>query len=125
MKWKLLAITAALALSGCDRNSTNPSGTPDQAVPVQDKICEVNNWRADATASCKPGEKIVFLPGSWGNEQLPILFAAVNCDMRYSVAMNNGGVVCIHAKLKPEQPAEASKPAQDSGSTPQAPAAAK
>jgi hypothetical protein len=43
---------------------------------------------------CKPGQKIAFLPQRWGNEQLPILFAAFNCDLDATVVLTNGGVVC-------------------------------
>lgn len=113
MKWYLFA--AALTLSGCAKTTVEPAGVQPQEASVQNKVCQVRDWQADATASCQPGQKIVFLPNSWGNDQLPILFVAVNCDMRYSVAMNNGGVVCIHARMPVEAPkqsanAEAGKP---------------
>lgn len=109
MNWKIAAVAATLALTGaCSKIEHAPGGA--EPALVQDKVCEVRGWQSDVTAECKPGQKIVFLPNSWGNEQLPILFAAVNCDMRYTVAMNNGGVVCIHAKLQPEKPAQ-EKPA--------------
>lgn len=109
MNWKIAAVAATLALTGaCSKIEHAPAGA--EPALVQDKVCEVRGWQSDVTAECKPGQKIVFLPNSWGNEQLPILFAAVNCDMRYTVAMNNGGVVCIHAKLQPEKPAQ-EKPA--------------
>ena len=66
----------------------------------QKRLCEVDGWQHDiAKRTCTPGQKIVFLPSRWGNEQLPILFAAVNCDMRYSVALTNGGVACIYAPI--------------------------
>ena len=94
----LLAASAALlATTGCAQ------GDPAQPALGQDKVCEVRAWGAEAAAECQPGQKIAFLPNQWGNEQLPLLFAAVNCDMRYTVAMNNGGVVCIHAKMRVEK----------------------
>ena len=93
---------------------------PTQSVPVmpnnestkefplqQQNLCEVDGWQHDiAKQACIPGQKIVFLPSRWGNEQLPILFAAVNCDMRYSIALTNGGVACIYApiEVKPIKP---------------------
>lgn len=93
---------------------------PTQSVPVtvndesateapfkQQQLCEVEGWQHDIAAqTCTPGQKIVFLPNRWGNEQLPILFAAVNCDMRYSIALTNGGVACIYApiEVKPGEP---------------------
>jgi hypothetical protein len=74
-----------------------------QKYPVidQEQLCEVNEWQKDVTAaSCKPGQKVVFLPNSFGNEQLPIIFSAVNCDHRFSIALTNGGVSCIYAPLQ-------------------------
>jgi hypothetical protein len=65
-------------------------------------LCEVSSWEKSATAeACTPGQKVVFLPNRWGNEQLPILFAALNCDLRYSVVSNNGGVSCIYLPTTP------------------------
>jgi len=46
---------------------------------------------------CKVGRKVLFLPQTFGNEQLPVLFAAINCDLRYAVALTNGAVTCIYA----------------------------
>ncbi|MEX1669693.1 hypothetical protein AB4876_12305 [Zhongshania guokunii] len=67
----------------------------------QNDLCEVSGWQKDVTASsCKEGQKIVFLPNSFGNEQLPVIFAAVNCDHRFSIALTNGGVSCIYMPLK-------------------------
>lgn len=79
---------ALITLSGCSKfdSSINPSS-----------LCEVTSWDRESTAQvCKPGQKVVFLPNRWGNERMPIMFAAVNCDPRYPVAMTNGGVSCIY-----------------------------
>lgn len=37
---------------------------------------------------------MVFLPPSWGNEQLPIPVVATYCDLTKQVIFNNAGVVC-------------------------------
>ena len=82
------------------------ASTIDQA-----NLCEVKLWQHDDVASsCKPGQKVVYLPSSWGNEQLPIIFAAVNCDLRYAVALTNGAVTCIYGPITPS-PAEPPKQA--------------
>ena len=78
----------------------------------QKDLCQVQSWHHDDVAtSCRPGQKVVFLPPSFGNEQLPIIFAAVNCDLRYTVALTNGAVTCIYGPITPEsapsQPATA------------------
>jgi hypothetical protein len=96
----LFFFSAALSLSSCSAlQGSSTSSTPDQA-----NLCEVKGWQHDVVASaCKPGQKVVFLPETFGNEQLPIIFAAVNCDHRYSVALTTGGVSCIYGPITPAQ----------------------
>ena len=100
----VLALLPAWLL-GCSASGVAPQGTAPStgAASVtselldQMRICRVNKWQEDVTAaSCTVGQKVAFLPDSWGNEQLPILFAAVNCDLRYTVVLTNGGVTCIY-----------------------------
>lgn len=81
----------------------------DQAHP-----CEVSDFRVDVVAGvCKPGQKVAFLPRSFGNEQLPILFAALHCDLRYTVVLSTGGVTCIYQPVtRPPEPAESAQPDQ-------------
>jgi hypothetical protein len=107
-----LAITAALisvlGLSACNQGSSGGLLTTsiDQA-----NLCEVNEWSHDEVASqCKPGQKIVFLPRTFGNEQLPIIFAAVNCDVRYSIALTSGGVTCVYGPITPKSVEPKKKP---------------
>jgi hypothetical protein len=90
----LTLLSAFLALSACKQPAT---ATPVPAIN-QGEICEVKGWQYDyaVEAACKPGQKILFVPASFGNEQLPVLFAAVNCDMRYAIALTNGAVACIY-----------------------------
>lgn len=100
------------AITGCNQQSTP---TKSEASIDQANLCEVSDWQHDAVANaCKPGQKVVFLPQSFGNEQLPIIFAAVNCDLRFNVALTKGAVTCIYNPItltKPkEAPATASKP---------------
>jgi hypothetical protein len=68
----------------------------------QVNLCEVNAWGHDfVSQKCKPGQKVVYLPQTFGNEQLPIIFAAINCDLRYTVTHTVGGVACIYAPITP------------------------
>ena len=95
---------AVALLTGCQQKA-EATGKVAEAGPVihQESICEVKDWKLGVTtAQCKPGQKVIFLPSSWGNEQLPMLFVGVNCDLRYSVALTHGGVVCIFHPIKPE-----------------------
>ena len=127
MRKTTLFLPACLAVfaTACGQSSVqSQSDAPANAEEVasllrQETLCEVEGWQRNVTAAaCQPGQKIVFLPSRWGNEQLPILFVAVNCDMRYSIAMTNGGVVCIYAPMKPEEKStgEAGPEAEETGS---------
>ena len=98
---RALAACCLAALAGCNQQG---SGKVDAAID-QINLCQVNDWQHDVVAGiCKPGQKLVFLPQSFGNEQLPVLFAAVNCDLRYHVAMTTGAVTCIYAPITPAKP---------------------
>ncbi len=115
-----ICVFTSVLSSGCAQRPPATGDTkaqpasPTELTIDQNALCEVGVWRHDEVAqSCKPGQKIVFLPGSWGNEQLPVIFAAVNCDLRYSVAMTNGAVACIYGPITPQ-------PAQPAGKTPAA-----
>ena len=66
-----------------------------------DSLCQVSFWQRDAVALvCTPGEKIVFMPKSFGNEQLPVYFAAINCDLHHPVVSSKGAVTCIYRPVK-------------------------
>ena len=92
-KYSWLMISLLLATTACSKFGSNSSETSIKPS----SLCQVSSWEQTATAeACSPGQKVVFLPNRWGNDQLPIMFAALNCDFRYSVASNNGGVSCIY-----------------------------
>jgi len=99
----LVAVAAALSmLVGC--NKAPPTSTIPQAevsTLKQDEYCETQE--ITAPAHCEPGQRVVFLPSRFGNEQLPVLFAAENCDLRYSVVLTNGGVTCVFIRVKPAE----------------------
>ncbi|HEX7369988.1 MAG TPA: hypothetical protein VF284_06880 [Rhodanobacteraceae bacterium] len=112
-----LATGVAVALGGC---TDRPIAAPHAAVaPVsrtspaldQGDYCFVLNYPMGMSAlkTCKPGERVVFMPQQWGNEQLPIQFVSMACDLRYTVALTNGGVVCIYYRKSkaPGKPAAA------------------
>lgn len=120
-----LATCIAFALGGCtDRPAASK---PAATAPVADRgstldqgdACFVLNYPLGMSAlkTCKPGERVVFLPQAWGNEQLPIQFVSMACDLRYTIAMTNGGVVCIYYRkpAAPGKPASAASTAYASG----------
>ena len=114
-KTGIASILVSAFLIGACAPSTSPApesaldAPPEPASPTaaeminQEHLCEVRRWQHDVVREyCEPGQKVVYLPESFGNEQLPILFAAVNCDLRYSVALTKGAVTCIYAPINVE-----------------------
>ena len=102
LKKLMCGVIALMALTACKEQ---PTSSTEAAINIdQQQLCEVKNWQKDATAlACKAGQKVLFMPASFGNEQLPVLFAAVNCDHRFSIALTKGGVSCIYTPLKMTQ----------------------
>ena len=105
---------AAVLVAAC--NQQPPAVV--QAAPAKEtaidqaNLCETSSWQHDIVARvCKPGQKVAFLPERWGNVQLPIMFAAVNCDLRYGVVHTDGAVTCIYGPITPQPVAAAEKPA--------------
>lgn len=90
---------AMTVLVGCTQSpSVTPIAQADATALNQGEYCETQE--ITAPAHCKPGQRVVFLPSRFGNEQLPVLFAAANCDLRYSVVLTNGGVTCVFIRVK-------------------------
>lgn len=117
-----LSFAAVFCLAAC-KPQENAIGTAStSAKPAtantaidQANLCEVSEWNHDTVkAACKPGQKVVYLPRSFGNEQLPIIFAAVNCDLRYQVALTTGAVTCIYGPITPTPAPAESTPAKPS-----------
>src|SRR5690606_38882869 len=105
------SLLCACAPSGPGQTADNEPDEINQA-----KLCEVNAWQNDVVkAACEPGQTVVFLPHSLENEQLPVIFADVNRDLRYNVALTNGGVTCIFSPVMCEEEAPSAQP--DSPST--------
>ncbi|MGY0503971.1 hypothetical protein [Luteimonas sp. e5] len=99
-------ITIAM-LAGCRQDPPAPAGpatthddeTHSEPALNQQALC-VTNTVDGAADACQPGQRVAFLPNRWGNEQLPVLFAALHCDLRYSVVLTDGAVTCIYIQLK-------------------------
>lgn len=97
------ALPLATLLTACGGvHESLPSATHVSADLDLDlgTLCETGSYHV--STNCKPGQKIAFLPGSFGNEQLPVMFAALNCDLRYAVALTTGAVTCVFNPIKPE-----------------------
>ena len=87
-------IGGALLITGCN----NEPPEPDQS-----SFCEVSELGYDAISEdCTENQKIGFFPDTFGNEQMPAIFAALYCDHRFEIAMTNGGVSCIYKPVDRE-----------------------
>ncbi|RVT51311.1 hypothetical protein [Rubrivivax albus] len=105
MKTSALAALVAIGLLGCTQGQqaspAAPAPAADTSALAQTEICATQEVRVET--GCKPGQRVVFMPSRFGNEQLPVMFASMNCDLRYAVAMTNGGVTCIFIKVRAPQ----------------------
>lgn len=104
MATRMAVSAGAVLLAGCNWQEMLPAAADHREPIDQASVCQVSTLKqVDIAKACMPGQKMVYLPQRFGNKQLPIIFAALNCDLRYSVALTNGAVTCIYAPatLKP------------------------
>ena len=111
-------LVAAIAVVGCTDNPVSQAaqgawkqgedaaGRLLETVGVERSIdlsalCTVSDVAVvfGTNLPCQAGQKTAFLPRQFGNDQLPIMFAAKFCDLRYQIVWNPGGVVCIYRPL--------------------------
>ncbi|MBP6533756.1 MAG: hypothetical protein KA218_01720 [Arenimonas sp.] len=91
-------IVIALAATSC---TPKPKSIAEASQINQDAFCVIVIPDPESDAKlCKVGQKILFKPMQWGNEQFPIRFAAEYCDLRYSVVLTTGAVTCIYKPAK-------------------------
>lgn len=58
--------------------------------------CEITDINyQEAAEKCERGQRLVFLPDTWGNGQLPITAAHAFCDPHQPIVHNEAGVSCI------------------------------
>ena len=92
---RVLAIICAFSvLIACD--SSKPQIDGPIAIDQETFCFAVDLDAALISKFCKVGQKVLFNPVQWGNEQFPVRFAAKYCDLRYSVVITTGAVSCIY-----------------------------
>jgi len=64
-------------------------------------ICHVSSIN-DAFKKCEDGDTVMFLPSTYGNDQLPLAAAAAFCDFSKPVIWNTGGVSCVFTSERAE-----------------------
>ena|ERR1043166_6859632 len=110
-----LAVPLCFALAAVGCNQGLASGASASNINQTD-VCETQDY--GVAQDCKAGQKVVFLPRQFGNAQLPVYFAAANCDLRYSVVLTNGAVTCIFMPIKVKAAAPEASAVERSASQP-------
>ena len=112
------AIGAFLVACGGGKSETFVKATPSpSAMLVTSQSSELCAFADDDEAAiCQPGQVALFVPNSWGNEQLPIIYAAKYCDFNFPIVHTNGAVTCVFFKnrtiVKNEESSAPTSPAQ-------------
>ena len=88
-----LAAAAVLTIGAVDSCPTAMAADTDGK-----RICSVT--RVDDIKGCAKGDQILFLPATWGNEQIPVI-AAASCDLTQNMVWTKGGLTCIYAGPRP------------------------
>ena len=100
---KCILLTCVVTVSAC--------GAATPPAPEQTSICTTSSLvPAENKEFCDVGQKIAFLPERFGNEQMPLLFVAANCDIRYGFSHTKGGAVCVFNPIDASQTKTASSP---------------
>ncbi|MEO8121940.1 MAG: hypothetical protein ABI606_21780 [Rhodoferax sp.] len=97
-------VSTVLALGGCGggKSESSPSTNKTPTAEVNDallgarQLCVFSN--DDEAVKCKTGQTALFAPDRFGNEQLPVIFAAKYCDFNHPIALTNGAVGCVFFK---------------------------
>ncbi|MEE2003011.1 hypothetical protein QWY20_16250 [Alkalimonas sp. MEB108] len=96
--------TAACLMTACNGESqATPKDTPastsvaEQQALAANTLCQVDQ-NFDISA-CRDGNRFVFQPTRFGNEQLPISVIAAFCDIHQPIHFNKAGVVCIFKRM--------------------------
>ncbi|MBO7080470.1 MAG: hypothetical protein J6V99_00300 [Neisseriaceae bacterium] len=108
---KLCAVlTLSVLLTACDKlpQSTQTKTNQKNSVEIYSLPGDwakggketVQNTMEELNKNAKNGDIVVFLPRSWGNEQLPIYFVNMFCNTNYQVIMNKAGVVCTYTDIR-------------------------
>lgn len=96
----LLPLLGLLALAGCNETAVKTA--------IQPSLCEINTLEA-GWDTCKEGQIMAFLPQFFGNEQLPVVAAALYCDFHYPIVYTAGGVSCVFTAARKPQPSADTK----------------
>jgi len=66
----------------------------------QTKFCNAGDDMLHINEECVPGQKVLYFASPHFDQEL-VIFAARNCDMRYSVVTAGWGIACIYAPIDP------------------------
>jgi hypothetical protein len=93
-----LSVILVACGGGKSESSTNPTSTSHEHATSDNasKLCAFSN--DEETDKCQPGQIALFIPHSFGNEQLPVIFAAKYCDFNFPIVSTIGSVSCVYYK---------------------------
>lgn len=69
----------------------------DDGTLDQNTVCITSDHQN--AGECKPGQKIIWAPKFFGNEQTPAVAAANLCNFNYPIVVMTGGVSCIFSGI--------------------------
>ena len=91
----LTAVSLASAFIGYA--TLNAAFAQTNLLDFTERVCVVRDFNLNG---CKKGDTILYIPKEWGNEQLPVNFAAQFCHFNKQIVWTNGGVSCVYAGQK-------------------------
>lgn len=96
---KLVFVAVLSSVLGVVIGMVGPGVVAGGALPgggSSTTLCETNTAVSEKGFDCPVGARIAFTPRMFGNEQLPIVFAAQWCDPNREMVLTNGGVYCTY-----------------------------
>jgi len=96
----LLGLTVILVACGGGKSDTPQKDTSASSAQTASanasKLCVFSN--DEEADKCQSGQISLFAPHSFGNEQLPVIFAAKYCDFNFPMVSTVGSVSCVFFK---------------------------
>jgi hypothetical protein len=84
-----LLLACGLGLTACAGGKGDPGD-----------FCLVRTVLPDDTETCTEGGVVLFQPATFGNAQLPVMFAAISCSLDHEVVITEGAVTCVFTRAR-------------------------
>jgi len=95
-------VVGVFVVAGCSPTAPAEVSPGSIAGPEinQLKFCNAGDDMLRISEECVPGQKVLYFASPHFDQEL-VIFAARNCDMRYSVVTAGWGIACIYAPIDP------------------------